>query len=486
MKKGKVIVVGLGPGSNDFVAPIVKRAIDSADVIIGYKYYFKFIKDHIPENTVCVDTGMKREVERAKIAFDYALNGNCVVVISSGDSGIYGMAPLILEMGCQNRYSDIDVEVLPGISAFQMASSLLGAPMGHDFCVISLSDLMTPWEKIEKRIVASADSDFITAIYNPKSKERYWQLHRAREIFLMYRDPSTPVGIVRQAGREEQQVTVTTLEKFDYNQTDMFTIIIIGNSQSYIYEKSNGTKLLITPRGYFNDREDFEDHNKNRKEEGDSFSAGREIMINSFANIAREVKREDLTPQQRWTVFHAIHTTADFEMENIIYFDKNVVDILNKKFRNGSIKRIVTDVNMVASGIRKSELERYGVEVLCYINDLDIMEDSKLHGTTRAVAAIKKALLDSVGTLFVFGNAPTALIELCNSISRGYIPEGVIAAPVGFVNVLESKYMIKTFENVPKIIVEGRKGGSNLAATIVNSIMSYDDSSDLMIPGRGL
>ena len=200
MKPGKIIVAGIGPGSEADITPAVIAAIQQADIIIGYKYYFQFITHLLHPGAECIDTGMKREQARAEQAFGYANEGKTVCVISSGDAGIYGMAPLIYEMK-RATDSDIAIEVLPGISAFQKAAALLGAPIGHDFCVISLSDLMTPWERIERRIQAAADADFVTAIYNPKSEGRYWQLHRLKEIFLQVRDPQTPVGFVRQAGR---------------------------------------------------------------------------------------------------------------------------------------------------------------------------------------------------------------------------------------------------------------------------------------------
>ena len=185
------------------------------------------------------------------------------------------MAPLIYEMKKAHQ-SDVSIEVLPGISAFQKAASLLGAPIGHDLCIISLSDLMTPWEVIERRIKCAADGDFVTAIYNPKSHGRYWQLYRLVELFLKVRSAETPVGYVRQAGREEQKVKLTTLGAFDPEDVDMFTVILIGNSQSYI---SDGK--MITPRGY------SLTPNPSPKGEGSENSQviGQQIMIESFRTI---------------------------------------------------------------------------------------------------------------------------------------------------------------------------------------------------------
>ena len=201
--------------------------------------------------------------------------------------------------------SEIEIEVLPGISAFQKAASLLGAPIGHDFCVISLSDLMTPWELIEKRIIAAAQADFVTAVYNPKSNERYWQLYRLKELFLKERSFDTPVGYVRQAGREEEAVTVTTLADFDPEQVDMFTVVLIGNSQSY-----NWNGAMITPRGYYGN-----------VGVSDGVGVGQEIMIKSFRTIESLLKHKDWPLGHKWALLHAIHTTADFEMEDILYTD---------------------------------------------------------------------------------------------------------------------------------------------------------------------
>ena len=183
MAKGKITIAGIGPGSKEDITPAVIEAVSKADIVVGYKYYFQFIEPYLKPGCQCIDTGMKRERERAEQAFALAQEGKDVVVISSGDAGIYGMAPLIYEMK-QGRGFNIEIETLPGISAFQKAASLLGCPMGHDFCILSLSDLMTPWATIERRIRAAAIGDFVTAIYNPKSNGRYWQLYRLVEIFL--------------------------------------------------------------------------------------------------------------------------------------------------------------------------------------------------------------------------------------------------------------------------------------------------------------
>lgn len=467
MKQPKIIVAGFGPGNESDITPAVVSALQEADVVVGYKYYFQFVTPHLRPETACIDTGMKRERSRAEQAFELAEQGNTVCVISSGDAGIYGMTPLIYEMK-RERNSNIEIVSLPGISAFQKAASLLGAPIGHDFCVISLSDLMTPWERIERRILAAATADFVTAVYNPKSSGRYWQLYRLKELFLQQgRSPETPVGFVRQAGRTEQEVHLTTLGEFNPEEVDMFTIVLIGNSQSYEW---NGS--FITPRGYY------------RESDTEAKNIGQDIMIRSFRTIDKELKNPDIPLDHKWALLHAIHTTADFEMENLLYTDEGAVASLYQAVEEGRLKTIVTDVTMAASGIRKGALQRMGVDVKCYLGDQRTSAMAAEKGITRTQAGIRLAVEEHPDALFVFGNAPTALMELCDLVRKEKAhPAGIIAAPVGFVHVQESKHMVKPFRQIPKIIVEGRKGGSNLAATLVNAVLCFNDAEQLR-PGR--
>ena len=470
---GRIIVAGIGPGSKEDITPAVLEAIGEADAVVGYKYYFQFIEAHVKPGCECIDTGMKKERERAEQAFELAEQGKTVCVISSGDAGIYGMAPLIYEMKRERIVSgfpaDIEVVTLPGISAFQKAASLLGAPIGHDMCIISLSDLMTPWVVIERRIKAAAMGDFVTAVYNPKSHGRYWQLYRLQELFLQERSADTPVGYVRQAGREEQEVKITTLGALDPEDVDMFTVILIGNSQSYVTDEK-----IITPRGYY------------REEKQEDVKPGQSIMMESFRTILSEMQRPDVPTWRLWPLLHAIHTTVDFNMEECLWMDDRATEILYEKVVDGSLKHIVTDVTMAASGIRKGALERLGIEVHCYINDPRSKQMADEKGITRSQACMQLAAEEYPEALYVVGNAPTALFEICDLVRKGKMhPVGIIAAPVGFVHVCESKHAVKTLKQIPKIVVEGRKGGSNLAATLCNAILTFDDAEQLK-PGRDL
>ena len=462
----KIYVVGIGPGSAEDITPAAVEALRRSDVVVGYKYYFQFIEPYLKAGARCVDTGMKQERDRARLAFDYAdKEGQTVCVVSSGDAGIYGMASLVYEMRRELR-SQAEIVVYPGISAFQKAAALLGAPVGHDFCVVSLSDLMTPWPLIERRIRAAAEADFVTAVYNPRSHGRYWQLHRLREIFLQSRAADTVVGYVKQAGRADQSTCVTTLGAFNPDDVDMFTVVIIGNSQSYADEGR-----FITPRGYYRATES-------------SPRPGQAIMMQSFETIRGQLSEPSVPLWRFWPLLHAIHTTADFEMERLLWMDDDATGTMYARVCHGEIKTIVTDVTMVMSGIRKGALERLGIDVVCYINDERTLSMAREQQITRAQAAMRLAAEEYPTALYAFGNAPTALLELCELMRRGRCrPAGIVAAPVGFVHVEESKHAVKTFTDVPKIIIQGRKGGSNLAATLVNSVLTYDDAPRLR-PGR--
>ena len=464
--KSKITVIGIGPGHEGDMTSRAIEALRNADIVVGYNYYIPFISHLLKEDAEVVKNGMKQEQKRIEKAVEIAEGGRDVCVISSGDSGIYGMAPLVYEM-LKEKGVDAEVEVIPGISAFQKAASLLGAPIGHDFCVISLSDLMTPRAVIEKRIKAAIDADFVTAVYNPKSTGRYWELYRLKELFLQGRGAETPVGYVRQAGRDEETVKVTTLRDFDPEDVDMFTVVIIGNSQSYQWQGH-----IITPRGYYRD------------EAQDAERPGQSIMIESFRTIEKELVYPDIPLGYKWPLLHAIHTTADFDMENILKVDNNAVERIYTALTEGKVRTIITDVTMAASGIRKGALERLGIEVKCYLNEPATGQLAKEKGITRTQAGIRLAAEEHPDALYVFGNAPTALMELCTLIRHKKAnPCGIVAAPVGFVHVCESKHMVKPFVAIPKIIVEGRKGGSNLAATLVNSILCWPDAEQLK-PGR--
>ncbi|NBI27921.1 precorrin-3B C(17)-methyltransferase [Chengkuizengella marina] len=245
--KGKLLVIGFGPGSFEHITKRAREAIQESDVIIGYNTYVDLIRDLLTNQEI-VRTGMTEEVSRAQEAVKQAETGKKVAVISSGDAGVYGMAGLIYEVLIEKGWNEtegVEVEIIPGISAINSCASLLGAPIMHDACTISLSDHLTPWELIEKRIDAAGSSDFVIALYNPRSGRRTRQIIEAQNILLKYRSPDTPVGLVKSAYREREFVQITTLEKMLEFDIGMLTTVIIGNSTTFLYDGK-----IITPRGY--------------------------------------------------------------------------------------------------------------------------------------------------------------------------------------------------------------------------------------------
>ncbi|WP_299510706.1 precorrin-3B C(17)-methyltransferase [uncultured Rummeliibacillus sp.] len=247
-KQGKLYVVGFGPGDFKHITARAVEALQESDFIIGYKTYVELIQDLITDETAVISTGMTEEVSRAQEAVRQAELGKTVAVISSGDSGVYGMAGLVYEVLIEKGWTEatgIPVEIIPGISAINSCGSLLGAPIMHDSCTISLSDHLTPWNLIAKRVEAAAMADFVIALYNPRSGRRTRQIVEAQNILLRYRSPETPVGLVKSAYRERQHIIITNLGEMLDHDIGMLTTVIIGNSSTFLYDNK-----MITPRGY--------------------------------------------------------------------------------------------------------------------------------------------------------------------------------------------------------------------------------------------
>lgn len=240
---GKLTVIGFGPGNKEHMTLKAIQSIEEADIVTGYTTYVDILSESFPEKNFKA-TGMMREVERCRMAVKDAMEGLNVAMVSSGDSGIYGMAGIVYQIA-EEMGADLEIETVPGVTAASMAASVLGAPLMHDTALISLSDLMTPLELIMKRVEAASSSDMVICLYNPKSKNRSDYLEQAAEIFMSQRGPDVPVGIVRNAGRPGESMVITDLKGLKDATVDMLSIVIIGNSQTYA---SNGR--IITPRGY--------------------------------------------------------------------------------------------------------------------------------------------------------------------------------------------------------------------------------------------
>ena len=240
--KNTIYVVGMGPGDEAHMTYEAVHVMESADVIVGYKVYIDLVRDRFPDKEF-YHTAMRQEEERCRYCFETAMFGKQVALICSGDAGIYGMASLMYEIG--REYPDITLRIVPGITAAISGAAVLGAPLNHDFCVVSLSDLLTPWEKIERRLIAAAEGDYAIAIYNPSSHKRADYLKRACDILLEYLEPERACGYVENIGREGERAVVCTLRELRDMQVNMFTTVFIGNSTTEIV---NGS--LVTKRGY--------------------------------------------------------------------------------------------------------------------------------------------------------------------------------------------------------------------------------------------
>jgi len=234
--------VGIGPGSYENMTQRAQQALAACDVIVGYTVYIDLVKEHFPEKKM-LTTPMRREVERCRLAFEEAQKGQTVAMICSGDAGIYGMTGVMEELKAE--YPGVELETVPGISAVISGAAILGAPLMHDFAVISLSDLLTPWEKIEKRLLCAAEADFVICLYNPSSHKRKDYLQRACDLVLRHAAPETVCGIAKNIGREGEGITVLTLRELRDTEVDMFSTVFIGNSQT-----KNVNGKMVTPRGY--------------------------------------------------------------------------------------------------------------------------------------------------------------------------------------------------------------------------------------------
>lgn len=288
IKNGVIFLVGFGPGSEEHMTIRAREAIREADVVIGYSTYIKLVAELL-EGKEVIRKGMTEEIDRCIEAYEHAKLGKKVALISSGDIGVYGMAGPTYEVLLDSGWtpsSDITVEVIPGSTALSACASLVGAPLTHDFCSISLSDLLTPWPTIMKRLDAAANSDFVLALYNPKSGRRTQQIEEAKRILLKYRDPDTPVAIVKSAYRDMQNIQMSTLATMTDCKIGMLTTVLIGNSNTFVKEG-----LMITPRGYANKYDSLSGSVKDGEKRGRSLSMG----LEGWKACLREYLREQAT-----------------------------------------------------------------------------------------------------------------------------------------------------------------------------------------------
>jgi precorrin-2 C(20)-methyltransferase len=471
-KAGKVWVVGIGPGSPDLLTRQALRVLHAVSDLIGYEAYLKMLEP-IGLRARLHPLPLGQEAGRVALALDLARQGRQVALVSSGDAGVYGMASLLLETAQEGP--GLEVEVVPGVTAATAAAARLGAPLGHDFACISLSDLLTPWPVIERRLTAAGQGDFVVVLYNPASQRRTWQLPRARDLLLQHRPPYTPAGLVRGAYRDGMHVWHTTLGELTADRVTMETTVIIGSSLTRLIHGR-----LVTPRGYTDIPA-----SRGRKLPKDSppsgadapgspgpKNTGQRILDMSFAIIERELGPHALPPWAFAAVRRMIHASADFEFARTLRYS----DDFEAAVRAALAKRVpvVTDTEMVLHGIRTA-LGRAGAPALvCHLNDPAATTVSEADGLTRSAAGIRLAAVHHARPLLVIGNAPTALEEALRLVEQEHWrPAALVGIPVGFVGVEEAKRHLLGQTHVPYLTCVGRKGGSAVTAAAVNALVEW-------------
>jgi precorrin-2 C(20)-methyltransferase len=469
-----VVVVGLGPGGVEHLTAAARTALSSADVVVGYDSYLRSLAP-LRLRAEMVGSPIGAESDRARQALAFAQNGKRVALVSSGDAGVYGMASLLLETTAEAP--EVAVEVVPGVTAALAAAALLGAPLGHDWACVSLSDLLTPWETIESRLHAAGRCDFVVVLYNPISERRTWQLPRAAEILRQYRSGETPVGLVEKASRPGQRVGLTTLGTLTTDGVTMETALIIGSSQTRVIHGR-----MVTPRGYQARGEE----RGTRDERGrgsrslvslppslvprpSPLAPPSSILDESFAIIERELGPHSFPPWTFAVVRRLIHATADFEFAANIRYSAEAADVFRRAVDTGLV--VVTDTEMVAEGVRTAVGRLPGARLFCHLNDPETRDLANSAGLTRSAAGMRIAAGKHSAPVLVIGNAPTALEEALRLIeSARWRPALLIGMPVGFVGVLEAKARLLKQVDVPYLTCVGRKGGSAAAAAAFNAL----------------
>jgi precorrin-3B C17-methyltransferase len=416
------------------------RAIEESEYVVGYKTYVERICS-LTNRKKIITTKMREELERVRKAVELAKEST-VSLVTGGDPSIYGILPLVVEYLLKNNI-EVEVEVIPGVSALNAASSLLGSPISGDYAVISLSDLLVPWNVIEGRLIYALMGDFVVAIYNPSSRKRKSNLRKAIELIIRYRG-DVYVGVVKNAFRESQQVRILKASEILKNPdfVDMNTILIVSNSGTIVKDG-----VMLTPRGYSSKYPEI----NNKVKMGARTREAIEIARKSSEILKSIYPGDDLKAE---IVRRCIAATGDVSVKDAICFNGDVnrgIEALKGDCR------IIVDVGMLKAGLRKNAIAA-----------VDFAEGSD---ETRAASGLKKIAHLIEGSLVGIGNSPSAAIALCK-MAKQYKPSFVVATPVGFVNAAESKEMIKKLD-VPSITTAGTRGGSNICAAIINCLIEY-------------
>ena len=444
MARGSLHIVGIGPGVLEHMSFAAKRVLEECSFVVGYEKYVRQIEYVAKGKAISFPMGKERE--RVEVAINLAERGNRVALVSSGDPGIYGMASLALELA-EGR--DIDVEIIPGIPALTFAASKVGVPLGGDFSLISLSDLLIPWEKIVFNLDRASLCDVSIVLVNPGSSKRRYHLAMAANTILRYRLPDTPVAIVENAFSNGERIEVTSLTELEDREfTSMNAIVFVGCSRTRV---SDGR--MITDRGYFR---------KGPLVNEVELEGSEDIERASLDFIKRHLKAHNFSHMEKEIVARMVHAAADFSIASLVEFKEGFCERASEVLRNGG--RVIVDTQMALSGISKAIADELGVEVKA------LPKCEPPSGYTKSAWGLRLLKDEVAKSLVVVGNAPTVLMELKRLADEGVKPKAVIGVPVGFVGTVRAKGVLKEL-GVPYLTVWGNRGGTPIAVAAVNALL---------------
>jgi cobalt-precorrin 5A hydrolase/precorrin-3B C17-methyltransferase len=421
---------------------MARAALARSEHVVGLSRYVEAVRPFLRPGTRTEPSELGSEEARAERAVALAAAGASVALVSSGDAGVYGMASPALAVAGDG----IDVVGVPGVTAATAAAALLGAPLGHDHCAISLSDLLTPWDVIRRRIEAAAAGDFVVSLYNPRSRGRDWQLAEARRLLLAHRPPGTPVGVVTDAYRPGQRVALTTLGALDVGAVGMTTTVVVGNASTTVR-----AGRMVTPRGYAGPAP------APRAGGAPGCRTVHPIEAESYRILRGAVDLSGLPPLSRAVAERIVHATGDPGIAATLVLDEAALAAGRAALAAGYA--VVADARMVAAGITSRP-------VLCAL-DLEPAADAG-DGLTRSARAVRHAAaVAGPGAVWVVGCAPTALVEVLASAPS---PALVVGLPVGFVGAAEAKEALAA-SGLPALTNRGPRGGSAVAAAAVNALL---------------
>jgi precorrin-3B C17-methyltransferase len=458
---GTLYVVGLGPGAPELLTPAAAAALEAADTVVGYRGYLEQIAGRLAGKAV-IGRELGQEVERARAALRCAGEGHAVALVSSGDAGIYGMAGVVCELAAEHA-TEVDIRVIPGVTAACSAAARLGAPLAHDWACLSLSDLLTPWEVIMNRVEAAGRADLVLVLYNPASAGRDWQLAAAARRLLLHRDGATPVGLVENAFRPGERVEIIRLDALPAKRVSMFTTVIVGSSKTFVNRGRMVTPRIYAAKGRGGAAADPVE---------ETSSPGARIMAESLAIIDRELGPEPSDPAERAVLRRMIHASADFDHAANLRLAPGAIPGALAALKAEA--PVIVDVEMLRAGVRRDLCEPLGVAVLCGLDEPETAVLAQAAGLTRSAAGLRRlAARAGDGALVAVGNAPTALDEAVRLVEEdGWRPSCLVGIPVGFVGVVEAKRRLLEQTHVPFLTSLGRKGGTAVTAAAVNALLS--------------